>query len=220
MKSRITVFFFALVFFFATPSAVRAQSGDKSFYIGPGASYNMLPIASLNAQIHDFGFSSGFANPIGVGIDYGGHYTSDKVCATSLYSFHWLLPQDISLSDTTGNFSMKMKGYLAQFDIFNFDFVRADNICFTAGLAWAFGRIRVDESSPAGSTTFTNTFFAPQFRTEFNVKLGGHFYIGARAAYRDDVTKSAWAQSGIHATDLAPTNFSGWTFGGFIGFGN
>lgn len=192
----------------------------RSAYIAPAASYYFLPAASLNVQMKSLGTTSGFANPIGLGIDYGGHYSTARhdPGACSLYSLHLLFPQEIRSANDSIRFMMK--GYSAQFDFANVDFVESQRVTFTIGLAWAFGRLKVVEETEGGSSSFYNSCFAPQLRTELTCWPAKHFAIGIRAAYRHDISKTGWKQTGAARPDpLAGTRLSGTTVDFYIGFG-
>ena len=194
---------------------------DRHSYWGAAGAYYFLPLGSLNSQISTYGFSKGFTNATAVGIDHGGEATSDKfkLPFVSYLSFHYLLPQEIT-STLNSSDKMKLNGYNFQFDFLAWNYLKSEQFSFTAGLAWAFGRLKVTENSPAGTTTFLDKYFAPQLRTEFNIMLGNHFYMGIRASYRVDVTKTGWTRSGIaSAPDLPGTRLSGGMVGAFIGFG-
>ena len=132
--------------------------------------------------------------------------------------YHYLLPQEI----TTGGDSLKMKlnGYNFQFDFLGWNYLNNDGMNFSLGLGWAFGRLKATENSSAGTTTFKNTYFAPELRMEYNVLLGEHFYIGARAAYRFDLTNTSWSREGVTSTpNLPSTQMHGAMVGAFVGFG-
>ena len=107
-----------------------------------------------------------------------------------MLSFNYLLPQEVTSSNDSVKF--KLNGYNFQFDLVSFDFLQSDNIVLTGGLAWAFGRLKMTETLGSNVTTFTNPYFDPQLRLEFHVRLGDHFYIGLRGAYRYDWGKTAW----------------------------
>lgn len=192
----------------------------RATYFVPAASYHFLPLGSLNVQVKSLGTSSGFSNPIGLGIDYGGHYSSTRYDpgACSLYSFHLLLPQTIKSANDSIRFLMK--GYNAQFDFINTDFVKTQRVTFTAGLSWSFGRLKVVEETAGASSSFYNPYFAPQLRTELTIWVSKHFVVGVRAAYRHDISKTGWKQTGAPRPDpLAGTRFSGTTAGFYLGYG-
>jgi hypothetical protein len=55
---------------------------------------------------------------------------------------------------------------------------------------------------------------APQLRTELTAWLNKHFVVGVRAAYRREISKTNWKQTGAAGSDpLAGTRFSGTTDG-------
>ena len=225
MKTRIFFSVVAIAFslnawsFDGTPSS-SSDTYNQHSYWGAAGAYYFLPLASLNSQLSSYGFTSGFTAAKGVGIDRGGEASSDKLkLPVVIYlSYHYLLPQEISSHNDS--LKMKLNGYNFQFDFMGFNFLNSEQFSFTAGLAWAFGRLKATENSPTGTTTYLDKYFGPQLRTEFNVMLGNHFYIGARASYRADVTKTGWSRSGVTTNpDLVGTRLSGMMAGAFIGFG-
>jgi hypothetical protein len=186
-------------------------------YRGLAGGYYFLPIASLNEHIMYRGASTGFTNAIGVGYDRGWLYTTPELegrYLTAFLSFHYLLPQEVK-SDSA---SFKLNGYNAQFDLLGWNFIGSDQVTITGGLAWAFGRLKMTEDEAGAVTKFTNPYFAPEARLEFNVRLGDHFHVGVRGAYRHDITKTSWKRSGS-ASDLPGTRLSGTMAGAFIGWG-
>ena len=200
-----------------TPGALEGMLTHR--YLAAGMGYYFLPIASLNAQLSDMGIKTGFANAIGLGLDYGTKTTTAKLerGLTSLFSYHYLLPQDVSTSDQALKFSLN--GYNAQFDLVSGSWLNSDKLTLMGGLGWAFGRLKVTEESSTGETVFLNKYFAPEFRMEFNVRLLNHLYVGIRYAYRKDWTTSGWSRSGAYAPMLGGTNMSGSMAGAFIGYG-
>jgi hypothetical protein len=197
----------------------KVDTENSHNYWGAAGAYYMLNMTNLNSQLKTWGFNTGFGNAMAVGIDRGGEATSDefKFPFVTYLSYHYLLPQEIS--SVGDSLKMKLNGYNCQFDFLALNYLNSETASFTAGIAWAFGRLKATENVPGGTTTFINSYFAPQIRTELNFRLGDHFYVGARASYRFDVTKTAWTKSGINSPDLAPTSLSGAMFGAFIGFG-
>jgi hypothetical protein len=198
----------------------KVDTENSHNYTAAAGAYYFLPLGSLNAQLRSYGFTTGFTNAIGVGIDRGGEATSDqfKFPFVTYLAFHYLLPQEISAHNDS--LKMKLNGYNFQFDFLAFNYLNSETMSFTAGIAWAFGRLKATENSPAGTTTFLDKYFGPQLRTEFNVCLGEHFYIGARASYRYDLTKTSWSRSGVASVDDLPaTQLSGAMVGVFIGYG-
>ncbi|HEU4717339.1 MAG TPA: hypothetical protein VFU15_05890 [Bacteroidia bacterium] len=222
MKKTLLIFSLALITFQVnTLSALTPQgkSDDvKSYWLGPGFGYYFLPMASVNAQLGGYGVKTGFGNAMGVGLDYSAHVSNDRLPrgGSSLYSFHYLLPQTVKAGDSL---TFRLGGYAAQFDIFSFDFLSPENMTLVAGLSWAFGQLKVTETTKGGTTTCKNPYFAPEFRTEFSMRLGDHFFFGLRGAYRADISKTGWKESGINNPALTGTKLSGWMTGAFIGFG-
>ena len=207
-------------FAFYTPFSAMSGSSDSHGYNVIGAGYYFLPLASVNSQLGAEGFKSGFNHAIGVGLEGCGTSPIQNMNSTEvLYlSFHYLLPQEIT--DATGLLKSKLNGYNAQFDIVGFNFVHSDNVILTAGLAWAFGRLKLTETDGSNTTTYINKYFAPQLRAEFSVRLGSSFYMGVRASYRDDITHTGWKKTGALAPDLPGTRLSGTMAGVFIGIGH
>lgn len=198
----------------------KVDTENSHSYTGLAGAYYFLPLASVNEQLMSYGFKNGFKNAIGVGIDRGGEASSDqfKLPFVTYMAFHYLLPQDLSAHGDS--LKARLNGYNFQFDFLGWNYLNSETMSFTAGIAWAFGRLKVTEKSPVGTTTFLDKYFGPQLRTEFNVMLGDHFYLGARASYRFDLTKTAWSREGVaSAEDLAPTQMNGTMVGAFIGYG-
>ncbi len=211
---RTKSFFFILSFLVC----FSANAQDADSYIVASGGYYFLPIASLNSQLSTMGIKKGFGNATGLGLDYGYQADEDETI-NGFFSYHYLLPQNISTPDNSLKF--RLNGYNAQFDLGSYDWVATDNITLTGGIAWSFGRLKATENSPQGTTTFTNKYIAPEYRLEFNVRLGGFFYAGIRYAYRDDISKTGWKRSGVESVpDLTGTRLSGTMLGAFIGFGN
>lgn len=224
MRTRLLLCVTALSFSFLAwgnngQSASQIDEDHVHSYAGLAGAYYFLPLASVNAQLSSWGFKSGFTNAIGVGIDRGGEARSNrfKLPFVTYVSYHYLLPQEISTSGDSSK--MKLNGYNFQFDFLGANYLNSEKVSLTAGIAWAFGRLKATENTSQGTTTFINGYFAPQLRAEFNVRIGDHFYLGARASYRYDVTKTGWKKSGVNNPDLVPTNMSGTMVGAFVGYG-
>ncbi len=198
------------------PTAEESHS-----YTGAGFGYYYLPFASLDAHFSGLGVNTDAASMMmGFGIDRGHNTLTSKLThsVTSLMSFHYLLPLEFnSLNDSL---KVRFNGYNAQFDLFGINFVKSQMVTFTGGLGWAFGRIKVTEEAATGKSVFLNKYFATEGRIELNVRLIEHFYIGARYAYRADLTKTRWTRTGANAKDLPGVNMSGTMIGAFIGYGN
>jgi hypothetical protein len=192
----------------------------RANYWAVSGAYYFLPLASLNAQMETMGFTKGFSSAMSIGLDYGGHFSTTRYNAgtCSLYSFHMLMPQRISSANDSIEFLMK--GYAAQFDLLNLDFVETQKITVTIGLAWAFGRVKLVQETRGGSSSFYNSYFGPQLRTEFTGWIGKHLAVGVRAAYRHDWTRTGWKATGmVRSQSPAGTRWSGTSVGAYIGFG-
>jgi hypothetical protein len=212
--------FLSTLFLFCFSFSVKAQN-DYYFCASAGKYY--LPLASLNEQLKGMGTTSGFGNANGFGVDWGYKtiYNSSSSFSgdvTGILTYNYLMPQKISSAGDSVKF--QLNGYNMQLDWASFQWFGNDNITFTGGLAWAFGRLKVTENSAKGTTTYLNKYIGPEFRLEFNVRLADFFYVGLRYAYRDDITKTGWKKSGVDNPDLTGTRMSGTMIGAFIGFGN
>ena len=196
----------------------KVDEGNVQNYWGFAGAYYFLPLASVNAQLKDFGYTSGFTNAMAVGLDRGGKVRSDEFIFpfVTYLSLHYLLPQEISTANDS--LRMKLNGYNFQFDFLGLDYSNSDHATLTAGIAWAFGRLKATQTGDVGSSVFTNGYFAPQIRMEFNYRFGKYFYVGVRAAYRLDVTKPGWTETGITSPHLVNTKLDGAMMGAFIGF--
>jgi hypothetical protein len=202
------------------PMVVNPAADESHQYTAGGFGYYFLPLASVKARYTSAGVDMpDGTSMIGVGLDYGYNSISSKLDhgVTGLLSFHYLLPQHFSSPGDT--VKVAFNGYNAQFDLLGANFLKSQKVTLTGGLAWAFGRIKVTEETALGKSTFLNNYFAPEGRLEFNVRLADHFYIGARYAYRADITKTRWTRSGVNTPDLPTTNMSGTMVGAFIGYG-
>ena len=137
---------------------------DKSvqnYWAISGADY-MLPLSTVNSQLYTIGFASGFNNAMAVGLDRFGEATSDEFTFpfVTYLSYHYLMPQEISTANDS--LHMKLNGYNCQFDFLGLDYLKSDHALLTAGIAWAFGRLKATETSVAGKTIFINSYFAPE----------------------------------------------------------
>jgi hypothetical protein len=201
---------------FTPPAASLPMGGSQ--YIGPGAGFYQLPIASLNAHLkYNLGLPTGFdGNVMYVGLDRGRYTQSDKLelGMASLLTFHYLLPQTIG----PDSLNFTLQGYNMQYDGASFDFVPAKSVTFTAGLAWSWGRTQIIRKEAAGETNYTNPYFIPMVRTELNVTLFEHLTVGVRAAYRHDWSKTRWKIKDGNGPELPGTRLSGGMYGAFIAF--
>ncbi|MCU0435022.1 MAG: hypothetical protein MUC87_16310 [Bacteroidia bacterium] len=187
-------------------------------YIGPAAGFYVLPIASLNSQIMQSGFSKGFdGNAMYIGLDRAklSHVSQGKEFnAATLLTFHYLLPQTISDSSR----EMTLGGWNMQYDGSSFDFISSRKVVFTAGLGWTWGRTKIVSNDAAGETVYTNPYFIPMVRSELSFTLFERVTIGARAAYRHDWSKTGWRRKSGNGGDLPGTRLSGGMYGAFIAF--
>jgi hypothetical protein len=198
-----------------TPTAEETHN-----YTAASIGYYFLPMASVKAHYVSRGVNMPEGTQmIGVGIDRGYMTLTNKLDngVTGLFSFHYLIPQHFNNSNDS--IKVSFNGYNAQFDLLGANFVKSSTLTITGGLGWAFGRIKVTEQTGDGKSTFLNKYFAPEGRLEVNIRLFEHFYIGARYAYRGDITKTRWVRTGPSTSDLPNTNMSGTMVGAFIGYG-
>lgn len=196
------------------------EATETHSYFAAAGAYYFLPLASLNAHLSTLGINTGFTNAIGLGLDRGWNTSTSKLThsVTGLMSFHYLLPQQIS--GRNDSLKVSLNGYNAQFDLLGANFLKSQTLTLTGGLGWAFGRLKTTEDFSGTKTVFLNKYFAAEGRLEFAVRFAEHFHIGARYAYRADLTKTRWTRTGdTSAADLPGTNMSGTMVGAFIGYG-
>jgi hypothetical protein len=214
-----TVFALAALSIVATTANAQNPLKGGMQYIGPGAGFYVLPIASLNSQIKYSGFASGFeSNAMYVGLERGrfNHLGTGKTefNSASLLTFHYLLPQTIS--DSTRE--MTLGGWNMQYDGSSFDFINSRKVVFTAGLGFSWGRTKIVSKDAAGETVYTNPYFVPMVRSELSFTLFERVTIGARGAYRHDWSKTGWRRKSGNGGDLPGTRLSGGMYGAFIAF--
>lgn len=217
---------YSFIFLFSASLSAQEKVGDTPVaeethhYTAGSFGYYFLPLASVRAHYGAVGVNMGDATQmIGVGLDRGYNTLTNKLDngITGLLSFHYLLPQHFS--NANDSIKVSLNGYNAQFDLLGANFLKSQVITLTGGLGWAFGRVKVTEETAAGKSVFLNKYFAPEFRLEFNVRFAEHFYVGARYAYRADITNTRWVRTGRETADLPTTNMSGTMIGAFIGYG-
>lgn len=200
---------------------VQAQNPLKGGmqYIGPGAGFYVLPIASLNSQIRYSGFANGFeSNVMYIGLERGRfnhvNASSTEFNSATLLTFHYLMPQTI----TDSSREMTLGGWNMQYDGSSFDFISSRKVVFTAGLGWQWGRTKIVSNDGTGETVYTNPYFIPMVRSELSFTLFDRVTLGARAAYRHDWSKTGWRKKSGNGADLPGTRLSGGMYGAFIAF--
>jgi hypothetical protein len=197
-----------------TPTATETHS-----YFAAGGAYYFLPLDQVNDHLNVMGIKTGFQNAIGVGLERGYSTVTSKLthAITGMLAFHYLLPQHVN--SPGDSVKATLNGYNAQFDLIGANFLKSEKTTLTAGLGWAFGRLKLTENAGSTKTIFLNKYFAPELRFEFNVRLADHFYIGIRDAYRFDITNPAWLKNGPSGLNINTTKMNGNMVGAFIGYG-
>ncbi|MBI3511086.1 MAG: hypothetical protein HY064_10520 [Bacteroidetes bacterium] len=218
MKSKKFSLFIAMIVMVFSCKISFAQLSDTHSYTAISTGIYLPNLATLNSVPSGTYKLGGFSNPLGIGIDRGATAKSEKLnhAAVTLLSFQYLLPQTIS----NDSVSFKLNGYHVLLDIVGFNFLKSDNAVFTGGIAWCFGRFKVTENQKGNVSTFLDPYFDPVLRLQLHVRLGDHFYIGARAGYQyDGFFNSAWKKSGSTSDVFPALDMSGVNSSFFIGFG-
>ncbi|HET6992809.1 MAG TPA: hypothetical protein VFJ43_15855, partial [Bacteroidia bacterium] len=127
--------------------AVTSTAPEVHAYFAAGGAYYMLSLNEVNDHLSLMGIKTGFQNAIGVGLERGYTTVTSKLthAVTGMIAFHYLLPQH--LSSAGDSIKESLNGYNAQFDFLGANFLKSEKVNLTAGLGWAFGRVKVTENA-------------------------------------------------------------------------
>ena len=148
-------------------------------------------------------------------VGLGGLISADyeKFRFEGYYGFHNFLPFDNDAMIDGSSVKTRLRGWEATYSKFGADIVPAKLFDVSGALGFYFGNLKLDWNN----RRYTNPFVAPMAKIDLRVNLW-RISVGARAAYRYDITYGNWKRKSYGMAVLPEYKFREFQCMVFVGW--
>lgn len=217
-----------LIFIFATSVlfAQKKNSGDNFHWVSEQTVIGFVggqfhpDLARINQRMDSLGAKSNFFEGLrGYGITItepepiirGGGFDFST-------TFALFMKYKVNI-DPTGTYFYEMRGWHYMFSFLGKDIIPGKTVALVLAPGWDVGKLKMVRTQAGNGTLYKNGFIAPLGRAELRFVFGP-VALGARYAYRYDLTKDTWKIKSGPSYTLPGTKNTGTSIEFFVGWGH